>query len=183
MNIYRIHHGLEFCNELGYVDISVDFHTWDVLNGKPAAHNWSPPKLYFIRGRYKCHFPAIGVPGGLVANQEAYEKLMPILKDQIEVLPLPAQGTQTTYLVLHVLTYRDCLDYKKSDIPKFKDGSYMFGNGRYHFKPNCIGNANIFRLPESEETFVTENFRQVCQKNNLRGLLFNKNAFVENIDL
>ena len=52
----------------------------------------------------------------------------------------------------------------------------MWGGGKMVFIPNCCEDENIFKIPERPFTaiFVTSSFKNVVEKNNLKGLIFTK---------
>ncbi len=79
------------------------------------------------------------------------------------------------FWAVNVLEVLDCLDHSLSEFEYLASGNLKHIT-RYVFKPNCIENKPIFKIPErkGKQIFVSDEFKALVENNGLKGLTFKK---------
>jgi len=109
----------------------------------------------------------------LVLNENAYTQLSEHLKPYGEFLPVMCEGIP--YWLLHVtcLTGMDVVDEVQSN-RHIEEGGYIDVN-RLTFKEERVKNLLLFKTEYNgyKNIYCTELFKQLVERNNLSGLIFN----------
>lgn len=116
-----------------------------------------------------CPYLTAGIP---VFSKRALHALLPLIKDEIEVLPLDCPSGE--YFIASVLNILDCLDISRSEIERFEATGNIKRIINHVFDPKCIGEHHIFRIPERRlsQVFVTDRFKEVVEEHQLSGMRF-----------
>jgi len=128
-----------------------DYDLFNQLGGRQQS-GWDPPQMYFLRekedgaGRRYSDFPWHG-EHVLILRSRALELLRPDLEPYGEFLPLRADETVSLF---NVTTVVDALDEERSQIVRFDDGGVLTIE-KHVFRPDAIGDAQIFKLPERHD--------------------------------
>jgi hypothetical protein len=149
-------------------------------SGEELHSSWKPLEVeWFIdeENRKKMlvgDFPILLGPVPPVFSKKAIDVLNKLISPHIEILGL--QGITNEYYLINVMEVINCLDYENSLIRRFKSSGRIKGIDRYAFNENLLEGIHIFRIPETLliEIFVSEQFRQLYEDNQLEGLLFSK---------
>lgn len=112
----------------------------------------------------------------LACNMRAMSILMPLVKDVVSFLPLKMSksdhDSHDDFWIMYVNNTIDCLDQEKSQ-KKFLSDGRVLRIKKFAFLSKCIEQQNIFQVPEANsEIFVSDEFKQVVEKNDLKGLTF-----------
>jgi hypothetical protein len=92
-----------------------------------------------------------------------------IISDCTILLPIMC-GSKTLYIVRPEDIA--CLDYSRSVVDRYSNGAVRDVEKFYFVKEDLVG-KHIFRLPEIKRyTFVSSQFKQCVESNNLTGLIF-----------
>ncbi len=171
------------------------FSSLRLTEGKSQLETWVPLEVWyhpldFWEERGLANFPYWGV--SLVCDIAARKVIRELLEDHVEFLPLIFQApvadgsfysikTLRTligkeYFAINCLRILDCLDLDRSQFDYFDRTRSIRYIVKYEFKPDCLDGVPIFKLPMSNsvETFVTGEFKQLVEDNNLTGLEFRK---------
>lgn len=135
-------------------------------------HSWESLPVEIDPAGKSGDFPSIS-GHQLVFSQRAWQVLKPIVEKSAEALPLICASGN--YFVINVFDIVDCLDLSNAQVSRFSDGRLMRIKS-YAFKEGCIGDRNIFKLPQPSDVLVTQTFKDVVEKNDLEGLIFRKVA-------
>jgi hypothetical protein len=105
------------------------------------------------------------------ASAKAVEVFRPILEPYVEFLPLRTEVGD--YFALNV-EFLDCLDVIHSVIKRAESDGSIMGVDKYAFFQDRIEDVHMFRVTELglSRLLVSNSFREVYEKNNLKGLLF-----------
>jgi len=129
-------------------DLDGAYAILDGLNGARQTH-WRPQRMDLLRRRddgsprQYSDFPWGGAHL-LFVKPRALSSLRPSLEAYGEFLPLlGADGVS----LFSVTTVADALDTERSKIVRFDDGSIL-DIERHAFRPEAIGSAEVFKLPE-----------------------------------
>ncbi|NUU74349.1 hypothetical protein [Paenibacillus xylanilyticus] len=81
-----------------------------------------------------------------------------ILLNKVEFLPLCNEDKNI--FMINVTNVLDCVDYLRSDIRRFKDGSWMSFENLVFDKAKIPENTYIFKIKETAavEVFITDKF-------------------------
>lgn len=115
----------------------------------PAKSWWRPLRMEILRHdergnpRVSSDFPWYG-EHVLMLKPRAVSLLRPLLEEAGEFLPLRSDEEVS---VFNVTTFVDALDKEQSVIARFDDGGILQIE-KHVFRPEAIGDAKIFRLPE-----------------------------------
>ena len=143
---------------------------------------WEPRQVWYHPAEFRSNKGIANFPGwssGIVCDAEAITILKKLISEHAEFLPLAFTSStiiDTTYSAINVLRILDCLDYKRSEFTYFKNTGNIRKVRKFEFKPNSIGGVSIFKLPilRSIRTYVTDEFKELVEDNNLTGLRFGK---------
>lgn len=122
------------------------------------------------------NFPRIS--GNITCDEEAKLILENLVHDHVEFLPLLSHTIKDKqYYILYPKTILNCLDNEQSEFARLK-GKYILGIRKHVFRPRCVGDTPVFRLPvagsPSGEPYVNDKFKQMVEDNALTGLEFRK---------
>jgi hypothetical protein len=166
--------GYELCHPVE----QADFETIILqINGVPRASNWRPIAMEIIhedegQKLLESDSPWLGAHA-LILRPSATAAMMPLLGEGDELLPLFCPETDLS--MFNPTRVLDALDEDASSVLRFSDGQLMRVN-RYSFRPDVIGDTQIFKIPNlrSSPTFVSERFVRTWKSAGLRGLGFKK---------
>ena len=141
---------------------------------------WRPVYVQVVDEWGSRHEPMPSFPGlsmHITCNEEIKSILDGLLHKHVDFLPLASHMIRDEqYYILYPKTILDCLDNEQSEFSRFQ--RYILGVKKYIFKPDCIGNTPIFRLPIAGspigQPYVNDKFKQLVEENNLTGLRFRK---------
>lgn len=192
-NIWVLRHNT---NDFKFLSVRDErYGTFPRLDGTPELAVWVPQQVWydplvFREGGALANFPAWSVH--TVGDAKAKAVMQEIIAEHVEFLPLDFQApvgdgslyspealrslSGKTYYVINVLTTLDCLDFEQSEFTYFKSTGGIRSIRKRVFKPDCIGDTPIFKLPilNRVTTYVTDSFKQLVEDNNLTGLEFRK---------
>jgi hypothetical protein len=104
-------------------------------------------------------------------NQETWEILTPLIKNDVQLLPLKSDDGD--FSILKVINIVDCLDHSKADIFRSPETGKVLRVRKYAFKEELIQKQHFFAIPESKfGILVSQSFKDLVEKNNLKGLNF-----------
>lgn len=75
---------------------------------------------------------------------------------------------------INVITVLDAIDYEKSIYKTYRDGKRIMAFKKYVFLPTVIENVSMFKILDEKTryAFVSDEFKQTVEKNNLLGFKF-----------
>jgi len=116
--------------------------------------------------------------GSITCNEAAKSTLDQAVHEYVEFLPLTSTTIKDEqYYFFYPKVILDCLDNEQSDFVRSRTG-YIRGISRHVFRPDCIGDTPIFRLPVAGSLwgwpFVNDRLKRLIEDNNLTGLEFRK---------
>jgi uncharacterized protein DUF1629 len=147
-----------------------------------AAPEWSPVTTFGFgdnRG-IEADIPSLNDYGQFpLMTERAWNALRPLIGYCCEALPIIHPNGKPHYLV-HVMETIDCLDESRSELKRFTDGGIMRVR-RYAFMPGVLEGKHIFKLPleSGSGLYVDDEFRNVVEANNLKGLIFKELPMTE----
>ena len=149
--------------------INSDFH------GESKLTEWTSINLETLYKRTYNDFPdyVIGKPIISKRVKEAMDKDR-LLEGEVEFLPLTNDNEEL--FMLNVVNVLDCVDYNRSEIGRFKDGSWARFN-KLVFDPAKIPHGTcMFKIKETPgvQVFVTEKFKQWVEEHKFKGLSFSQ---------
>lgn len=149
---------------------------WEMLYALsgPAGSGWRTPKMSFIREeedgtpRHYSDCPWC-LHTVLVFRDRMLSSLLPLLERYGDLLPAHCEEPVSLF---NTTTIIDCLDEERSTIARFSDGE-MLAIERHVFKPDVIGNAEIFKLPgRASGIYLRETVVRRFGELGLRGVAF-----------
>ena len=154
-----------------------------LLPGTPRRETWEDHYVWYDpawprKNTSIANFPNWSSAVGLVCDTEAKEVIRELIEDHVEFLPLAyyagfeKKASDSKYSAINVLKILDCLDSKKTEFGRWPLKTIK----KYVFKPHCIGETPIFKLPIHNRvtTYVTDEFKQLVEDHHLTGLEFHK---------
>jgi hypothetical protein len=106
----------------------------------------------------------------IVFNEKSWKLLQALIADAIEPLPLiSTDGNQ--YITIKVLDLVDCLDYSQSVYRQSAGGFIQVSSYVFQQEDNIVG-KHIFWLPKAYHAVVSEEFKNLVEQNQLKGLIF-----------
>lgn len=113
--------------------------------------------------------PGFTIP---VFSRRALECLEPLISENVEILPLNFEEKE--YLGINIITILDAIDYENSIYKTYRDGKRIMAFNKYVFLPNIVENVPIFKISDEKTryAFVSDEFKQTVEKNNLSGFKF-----------
>jgi len=111
--------------------------------------------------------------GKLSISEKALSILEPIIRNQLELLPL--ETSIGPYFELNVKQL-SCLDISKCDVARFKSSGRIMKINKYAFIDETIRGSNIFCSYElrGNTIFVSKLFTDTVESNKLTGVVFDK---------
>lgn len=143
------------------------------FDGRKMKENWMP--LPVKRMEPEKNLPLSDAPGFTIPvfSGRALEVLRPLIKDSIEELEFEFEEAE--YYGINVTTVLDVIDYEKSEYRTYRDGKRIMVFEKYAFK-ECdeLKEHNIFKIVDEPRrwAFVSDNFKQTVEENNLTGFKF-----------
>ena len=159
-NLVTVHHmGLE---EMRSYDGRRKKRGWQPL----AVRRMEPEKGLALSNApgFASHIP--------VFDDKALEVLLPLIKNEVEVLPLAF--SERNFYAINITTVLDCIDYDKSQYRTYSDGKRIMVFERYSFKEKLIKNKSIFKIIDEplRNPFVSDEFRDLVISSGLTGFEF-----------
>ncbi len=107
-----------------------------------------------------------------ILNEKSYKILYPYIKNEAQIFKVKCENDNL--YVVNITNIIDCLDYDKSEIKRFPSSGRVMRVIKYVFKIEKLRNTTIFKLPEFPKgiSYVTENFKNIVEKNNIKGFKF-----------
>ncbi|WP_407712696.1 imm11 family protein [Clostridium sporogenes] len=74
----------------------------------------------------------------------------------------------------NVTNVKDCVDYEKAGVKRFKESDKILRFIKYAFKPESIKNEHIFKISEysNVSVLVSNEFKNLVESSGLKGFLF-----------
>lgn len=147
--------------------ISSDF------DGKPKLKSWSPTKVETVSKKSYPDFP-VYLSSKPVISARVKKEIEPFIKDEAELLPLIHD--ELDLYMINVTKVLDCVDWGRSDIQKFKDGSLAGFNKLVFDFTKIPAETYMFKFKERASTmvFVTEAFKNLIETHKFKGLDFSE---------
>lgn len=175
MKIYKL--SCDFGSYRTFAHAEEYYSVLDRVCGQPILDSWQPftvqwgePMSGTLEDYQAADFTSTG--GGYVTiNQRAADRLAPLLRNVVELLPIHHEG-KTHYLV-NVINFVDALDLQRSTIEYRRPGKISVVR-RFVFKPAELAGQVMFRVPQlsSAYYFVTQEFVDACNSACLTGAKF-----------
>ncbi len=154
-------------------------YTRELVKCTPMLQTWRPLRLFAESARRKMGNFARSWGGGFLLDAHARNVLGPLLGGTVEFLPfLPYEGE-----VLHLLNVLECVDCLDGVRTKYvtdrETGANLTEINEYHFVPERLPSAPLFRLPKRAALFALsgqaptkDEFKKVFEREKLTGLKF-----------
>lgn len=142
------------------------------FDGRSHLSQWKPLQVKRMepeKGLDLSDAPGFTLP---VFSRRALDCLAPLINKNAEVLPL--DFNEKEYSAINVITVLDAIDYEKSIYKTYRDGKRIMAFKKYAFLPDVIENVSIFKISDEKTryVFVSDEFKQTVEKNNLSGFKF-----------
>lgn len=167
---------LAYTNEQPDVRRVMDYEDGKLSTWEPIYVEYASDVYDDMDERYERvpNFPSIS--GNITCDEESKLILDELVHDHVEFLPLLSHTIKDRQLyILYPKTILDCLDNEQSEFVRTRTG-YIRGISRHVFRSDCISDTPIFRLPiagsPSSRPYVSDEFQQLIEDNNLTGLEF-----------
>ena len=151
-----------------------DPEQWETLSALsgPAGAAWRPLRMSFIREAEDPRRPS-DLPwclhNVLVIREQALARLRPLFAPYGELLALICDEPVSLFNATRII---DALDEERASIARFDDGSIL-AIERHAFRPDAIGDAEIFRLPDrASNIYLRESAVRKIGALGLRGAAF-----------
>jgi len=144
-----------------------------LLKGKAIGNKWKP--LIFLKKRQRKNTDFTSIENaGIAISKKALDALRPLIKDEVEILPLKTLAREPFYFI-NCLTSIDALDEEKSifqysSVSKTKIGITKFVFDEEKIKDKHMFKLNIFKF----NTFISGELRAICKQHDLQGLDFSR---------
>jgi hypothetical protein len=177
MDVYLLEPDADRYENLTVADLADVDELLDRFDGRPMAGSWSPLEVEVIRdsrhrGRPASDFPLLYGPVPVLSERAAHA-LGDLLDGAGERLPL--RGGDGRYQALNVTRVLDALDEERCEVKRFRSGRIMRVL-RYAFRPEAIGEAAVFKVPQmlKSEVYVTDRFADAVRRHGLIGLAWDR---------
>ena len=142
------------------------------FDGRSHLRQWKPVQVKRMepeKGLELSDAPGFTIP---VFSRRAWECLEPLISKNVEILPL--DFNEKEYLGINVITVLDAIDYEKSIYKTYRDRKRIMAFKKYVFLPTVIENVSMFKILDEKTryAFVSDEFKQTVEKNNLLGFKF-----------
>ena len=142
------------------------------FDGRSHLNQWKPVPVKRMepeKGLELGDAPGFVFP---VFSRKALKCLEPLISKNVEILPL--EFNEKEYLGNNIITVLDAIDYEKSIYKTYRDGKRIMAFKKYAFLPDVIENVSIFKISDEKTryAFVSDEFKQTVEKNNLSGFQF-----------
>lgn len=154
-----------------------------VGRGESLIRSWDPLPVRNFFGEKEglfpekiSDFPSL-IMGDPVFSEQAWRIFEPIIGSYTE--PLPLITVEGKYYALNILNIIDALDKENSQISYNKVTGRVSRVFKHVFNTDKIKDQLIFKVPETKglEVYVSEEFKKIVEKNNLKGLDFSNVLF------
>lgn len=168
MKIYRLDFDVNNYKSIQLCD-KVDGDFYQMFDGERLEKKWTIPDVC----EYEEDIDLLDgdAPGFIipVLNKRALDLLWPIIKGDVEVLPLNKNG-ELLYGI-NVLSIIDAVDYELSTYRTYRDGKRIMSFKKISFKEDKVNDTNIFKVIDLKrgDIYVSEEFYNAVIKNNLKG--------------
>lgn len=154
--------------------IKTDYDFDQSFDGISKLNSWTPLEIKRIHS--DSHAGLLDAPYFYlfpVFSKKAMDCLYPIIKDDIEILPLVFEGNTGVYFGINVIKVLDVIDYETSEFVKFNNSNKILAFQKYSLKNEKIEN-NIFKIIDEPRgsAFVSYKVKNIVQENNLSGFIF-----------
>lgn len=143
------------------------------FRGEPKAHDWTPVRVETLYKKTYKDFPhyIIGKP---VISERVKQVIAPFVTNEVEILPL--LHDELDLYMLNVINVLDCVDWERSDIQRFSDGSWVGFNKLVFDFTKIPKDTYMFKFIEKAGVcvYVTEAFKDLIESNKLKGLDFSE---------
>ncbi|MBY0206223.1 imm11 family protein [Paenibacillus cucumis (ex Kampfer et al. 2016)] len=169
MKVYALRHK-DSCMEIKTMDweheLASDF------NGEVKATKWTPTTVKTLYKKRHSDFPSL-IIGKPIVRGNVRMVLEPLMSRQVEFLPLMHE--ELKLYVVNVINVLDCVDWNRSDIRTYSDGSWADFNKLVFDFSKIPVDTYMFKIKETAtvEVFVTDLFKQVVEEHKFKGLNFN----------
>ena len=144
--------------------------------GERVGEDWKTPEMILFPGEQGHEVKESRKPIGdffqgvisCAISEKAQSIMCSIIDSQVEFLPISTEVGK--YYEMNVKRI-DCLDEERSEIKNFSDGTILRVI-RYGFFWDCLDGINIFRVPGIPPIFVSDIFKDLVEKNHLKGITF-----------
>ena len=111
--------------------------------------------------------PGFTIP---VFSQHACDVLMPLMREEVELLPLVC--SKGSFFGVNVTNLLDVIDYESSVFRRFSDGKRIIAFQKYSFRIcDALNRYSIFKIIDepTRRAFVSDQFKDAIEKNGLKG--------------
>lgn len=144
-------------------------------NLNPVADDWVSPQFHGfdeddvgVEGDFPSYTHYRSIP---IFSERAWRVLEPLLRKYVEPLPINHPAGDL-YFLIHVINRIDVLDEKRSEFLRNRTTGHIAFITKYAFVEDNIRGYPIFQLSNGGTLVVTDEFRQIVEENDLKGLLF-----------
>lgn len=149
-------------------DYRIIRHFFGYRHYDKAPETWKPIPVAIDKMDKQGEFP--GLSTAIVFSGKALQILKPLVEKNVEFLPLQCDSGE---FVMLKPTSIDCLDYERAKVKRFSSSDRVMNVLSYAFKTKSLNGKNIFKIPEARaRVFVSQEFKDCVEKNNLEGLIF-----------
>jgi len=180
MNYYRLHDDITKVNRWYLGDINYE-DIWDFTSGRADLSGDFPAiRVRLDKQGIELDYTETDADEVPIVSKRLADQLSNFLED-IQLIPIKVESTETNYFILNVKYKVGCLDEKRSIFQKFETndeirpdlaGDYKAVNPLF-IDPDKV-NRNIFRLDKYDIVIiVSEHVKNKLEKVELSGLKFN----------
>lgn len=178
MKIWRLKNDLNGFESIQLKDVDDDFLAYfkkEIKMGKSHKENFSLLEVEIVDQGDISDLPKFWTCSGVfVMSVKAKDSLEKLIKGCVEFIPLKCRD-KVLYLV-NILSIIDAINYEQARFERLSTG-LVVGMEKYSFLEDKIEGLNIFITTlnghiHSTEVFVTSEFKETVEKNNLRGFKF-----------
>ncbi len=142
------------------------------FDGRSHLKEWKPIRVKRMepeKGLDLSDAPGFTFP---VFSKKALECLAPLISKNVEILPI--EFDEKEYVGINVITVLEAIDYENSVYKTYRDGKRIMAFKSYAFLQNVVENVSIFKITDEKTryAFVSDEFKQVVEKNDLLGFKF-----------
>lgn len=145
------------------------------FDGRKQSVIWTPVKVVRLEPEKKLGLS--DAPGFYshipVFSKKAKDILEDCIFDSVELLPMINEEKE--YWAVNITKILDCINYEKSIYKTFPDGKRILRFEKYFFNEKKLVNENIFKIKDKPlaAAFVSDEFKDIVEFNNLTGFKFN----------
>ncbi|WP_128330636.1 imm11 family protein [Apibacter sp. HY039] len=146
-----------------------------VSNFTSVTNDWEEFLLLKKEPKIDVDFYDIEDIGVCIVSQRAYELLLPILDNSVEILKF--KSDEEDFFLLNVVLTTDCLDKENSVFTALPSGQIMEFQELFVYSDKI--NCPIFRIPELPfHLLITDQIMEVYYSNQLKGITLTDEEFV-----